>query len=321
MSKPIFFYLKKYSYLLGIFLFIIILTQINLTVILTDIKNVKLSYLFLALLFSFPVLLAKSFCWNYLKKKQGINYTQKDSFLMYGSGLYIGSVTPGKIGEISRIIYLKKDGHSFGKSLVSLILDKISDFVFLLIFLFFCLPFFLDLINKQILIFLVTITFLIILIFGLLKSKLSQTLFKKLFYFFIPIKYQKSWKVNFQDFIKDIKIYSFKNYLIIFLITAFSWLFYYIQMYIVAQSANITNIPLLDLSIILTIVGLIALIPISIAGIGTRDAALIFFLTPFLIPKEQIIVFSSLMLLIYLFHTFIGLICWLKKPISFYRNK
>lgn len=308
-------FLKKYSYLIGILLFVIILVRTDLRSILTNIKDIKLSYLLFALLFGFPVLMIKSFCWNYLKKKQNIHYSLKDSFLMYGAGLYIGSITPGRIGEISKVLYLKKDGYSFGKSLVSLILDRISDFAFLLIFLFLGLPFFLDLISEQILIFLIAIIFLVTLIFGFLKSKLSRTLLKKIFYFIIPKKYQKSWKVNFQDFIEDLKIYKFKNYLIIFLITALSWFFYYVQMYIVAQSANITCVPLLDLSIILTIVGLITLIPISISGIGTRDAALIFFLTPFMISKEQIIVFSSLMLLMYLFHTLIGFVCWLIKPI------
>lgn len=315
MSKSIFYYLKKYSYLLGIFLFIIILAKTDLNSILTNIKDVKLFYLFLALLFSFPMLITKSYCWNYIKKKQNINYSLKDSFLMYGVGLYIGSATPGKVGEISRIAYLKKDGHSIGKSMVSLILDRISDFAFLLIFLLFSLPFFLDITSKQILFFLIVAIFLIILILISIKSNLIKSILKKLFHFLIPNRYKKSWKVNSQDFIKDIKIYNFKDYLIILLITAFFWLFYYIQMYLVAQSTNITNVPLLDLSIILTIVGFITLIPISISGIGTRDATLIFFLTPFMITREQIIVFSSLMLLMYLFYALIGFICWLIKPI------
>ena len=311
------FYLKKYSYLFGIFLFIIILTKTDFKDILTNIKNVKLFYLSFALLFSFPVIMTKSYCWNYLKKRQNIYYSQKDSFLMYGSGMYIGSVTPGRIGEISRILYLTKDGYSLGKSLVSLILDRISDFVFLFIFLFFGLFFSLDLINNQILIFLTTAIFLIILLFISLRLNQTKFVFKKLFYFLIPNKYKKSLKVNFQDFVKDIKIYDFKNYLIILLITAFSWSFYYVQMYIVARSANITNVPLLHLSIILTIIGFINLIPISISGIGTRDAALIFFLTPFMIAKEQIIIFSSLILLMYIFHALIGFVCWLIKPIKF----
>jgi len=320
MSKPIFCYLKRYSYLFGIFLFIIILIRIDIGSILENIKNVKLSYLALATLFSFPILLVKSYCWNYIKRKQNIHYSLKDSFLMYGVGLYIGSVTPGRIGEASRALYLTKDRHSLGKSIVSLVLDRLSDFVFLLVFIFLGLLFFLDLVSKQILIALATAIFLIVLFFIFLKSSPTKSILKKSFHFLIPNKYKKSCKINFQDFVKDIKIYNFKDYLIIFLITAFSWFFYYIQMFIVAQSANIANISLLHLSIILTVVGFITLIPISISGIGTRDTALIFLLTPFAIAKEQIIIFSSLILLMYIFTTLIGFVCWIIKPIKILSN-
>lgn len=308
-------FLKKYSYLIGIFLFIIILAKIDFGNILTDIKNIKISYFIIALLFSFPTIITKSLCWNYIMRKQGIHYSQKDSFLIYGVGLYIGGVTPGRVGEASRIAYLTKDGHSLGKSLVGLILDRMSDFVFLISFIIIGSFLFFDFFNRELIMHLIAVIVSLALIFVLLKLKLVKTFLKKSILFLIPERYKKSLKTNFQDFIKDIKMYSLRNYLVILLITAFSWSFYYIQMYIIAQSINISNIPLLNLSIILTVVGFITLIPISVSGIGTRDAALIFFLTPFLIPREQIIVFSSLILLTYFFNALIGFICWLIKPI------
>ena len=297
-------------------MFVIIIARTDLEGILINIKNVEFSYLLLASLFTFPILLAKSYSWNYLKKKQGIHYSQKDSFLMYGVGLYIGSVTPGRVGEISKALYLKKDGHSFGKSMVSLILDRLSDIVFLLIFLFFGSLFVLNSLYQQILISVIVLMLLIFISFIYLKSNITKFLLKKTFYFFIPEKYQKSWKINFQDFINDIKIYKFKNYLIVFSLTVFSWIFCYIQIFTVARSVGITNVPFLYLAVIFTIISFINLIPISILGIGTREAALFFFLSPFLILKEQIIVFSSLILLMYLFTVCIGLICWLIKPIQ-----
>ena len=316
MIKSIFFYFKKYSYFLGIFLFVIILAKTDLNGILVNIKNVKFSYLVFAALFSFPAIFVKSYCWNYLKKRQNINYSLKDSFLMYGVGLYIGSVTPGRVGEVSRALYLKKDGYSFGKSMVSLVIDRFFDVIFLLVFLLFGLLFFFESFNKQILFFLVIIMLLILFFFMNLKSNLIKSLLKKLFYIIVSNKHQKSWKVNLQDFIDDIEIYKFRNYLVVFFLTAFSWLFSYIQIFITAKSIGIVNVPFLYLSVIFTIISFINLIPISILGIGTRETALIFFLSPFLILKEQIIVFSSLILVMYLFNTLIGLICWLIKPVS-----
>jgi len=316
MIKSIIFYLKKYSFLLGIFLFVIILIRTDLGSVLVNIKNVKFSYLSLAALFSFPVLLIKGFCWNYIKKIQNIHYNLRDSFLMYGAGLYIGGITPGRVGEISRALYLKRDGHSFGKSMVSLVLDRLSDIIFLLILLLFGSLFVFDFSYQQILIFITIIFLLFFLFFIYLKLNITKNFLRKLFYFFIPIKYQKSWKINFRNFVSDIKIYKFRNYLIVFLLTVLSWFFCYIQIFITARSAGIVNVPFLYLSVVFAIISFINLIPVSILGIGTRETTLIFFLSPFLILKEQIIVFSSLILLIYLFTVLIGLICWLIKPIS-----
>lgn len=310
-------FIKNYSYLLGILLFIFILTKVDFNNLWQNIKTIKPIYLVVALLLDFPMMFIKSLCWNYIKKQQGIIYNLKDSFLMYCSSLYVGGFTPGKFGEVAKVFYLKKDGYSMGKSLVNVILDRFSDFVFLLLFISLGSLFFLAVLQKQVLIIIFGLIISISVLMVFIKIGLVKWFLNKVFQFLVPQKYQKSWRINFQDFLNDIKIYKTKNYLIIFLITTFSWLFYYLQMYILARGANITDIPFLYFAITVTVAGFIALIPVSISGIGTRDAALIFLLAPFLIAKEQVIVFSALILLMYLFTSLTGLICWFIKPIKF----
>ncbi len=312
--KTFLVFLKKYSFLLGIILFIIILSKTNLREIFQNIKGINPLYLVLAILMAFPILLNKSLCWNYIKRQQGIKYSLKDSFLMYCAGMYIGILTPGRLGELTKALYLKKDGYSTGKSLVSAILDRLSDFVFLLVFVFIGSLFLSTVFQKQILILILGIVISVLLLILLLKTGLIKWVLNKIFNIFIPQKHQKSWKINFQDFANDFKIYRLKNYLIIFLITTFSWVFYYLQMYILAKGLNI-NVPLLYLAISITVAGLITLIPVSISGIGTRDIALILLFSPFLIAREQVIAFSALILLMLIWAAFIGLICWLIKPI------
>jgi len=307
-------FFRKYSFIFGLILFVLILSRMDLGEIFQNIKNINFSYILLAIIITFPIILSKSLCWNYIKKQQGIKYKLKDSILMHLSSIYVGLITPGKIGELSKALYLKKDGYSMGKSLVSGILDRISDFVFLLFFIFFGSLFFLVILQKQILflIFGIILAIIVFLIFS--KIGLTKWFINKLFNKLVPKKYQKTWKLNFQDFINDLKNYKLKHYLIIFLITTFSWVFYYIQMFILAKGLGI-NIPILYLAISVTIAGLITLIPISISGIGTRDAALLILFAPFAITTEQIITFSALILLVSLFATLVGLICWLIKPI------
>ena len=307
--------IKKYSFLIGLVLFAIILSRTNPGEILQNISNIKPAYLIVAILLLLPALIVKTLCWMYIIKQQGIEYSLKDAFLMYCSGLYIGILTPGKMGEITKALYLKKDGHSMGKSLIGVILDRISDFAFLLTFAFFGALFFIATFQKQVVIFILGTIVAVVLFFIFLKTGMVKWFLNKLFQIFVPEKYQKSWEINFQDFINDLKIYKLKHYLIIFLISVFPWMIYYFQAYILAKGMNI-NIPFLYLAISVTIAGFITLIPISISGIGSRDAALILLLAPYAVPKEQIIVFSALILLIALSTALIGLICWLIKPLK-----
>jgi len=312
--KKIVIFIEKYSFLLGIALFVIIISTTNIVEIFRHIKNINPFYLLLAALITFPMFLSKSLCWNYIIRKQGIKYDFKNSLLMYWAGVYIGFLTPGKIGEISKALYLKKDGHSMGESIIGVILDRISDFIFLLTFALIGSLFLLGFIQKQVIILLlgILIFFVIFIIFW--RIGLIKMIFKKMLSVLLPPKYQKSWNINIQDFISGLKIFKLKNYLIIFIITAFSWLFYYLQMYVLTRGIGM-DISFLYLAVFVTITGFITLIPVSISGIGTRDASLILLLSPLLIPKEQIIVFSALMLAMLLFAGLIGLICWLIKPL------
>jgi uncharacterized protein (TIRG00374 family) len=262
------------------------------------------------------MLAAKGLRWNYLKKKQGIVYSFKDSFLMYTAGMYIGILTPGRLGEITKALYLKKDGHSMGKSLVGAVLDRIIDLFFLLIFVFLGALFFLADYKKQVMIFAGGLIVAIFLFMIFLKIGLINWFLNKIFIILVPKKYRDSWKTNFQDFINDFKIYNLKDYIYILVITVISWILYYLQMYVLAKGINI-NVSFFYLSLSITVAGFITLIPISISGIGTRDAALILMLTPFSIDKSRVIAFSALVFLMSIVIALTGLICWLIKPIRF----
>lgn len=314
--KRIILFLKKYIFLLGIIVFLIIISTTNLNELWLNIKRIKPFFLVIALLLDFPMMTVKAWCWNYIKRQQGINYGLKESTLMYFAGLYAGSFTPMKLGEIIKAFYLKKDGFSFGKSIVGIVLDRFSDFIFLIIVVTISSLFFIDILSKQIIISILIAFLGMIVLFIFIKLGLLKIFFKKAFSFLVPTQKQKSWNISFQDFLNDLRNYNTKNYIVIMLITSLSWIFYYLQMYLLSLSAGI-KIPFLYLAMTVTITGFIGLIPISVSGIGTRDAALILLLSPFMIPVEKIIVFSFIILSAYLFTTFLGLIAWLIKPVKF----
>lgn len=306
---------KRYSFLIGLTLFIIVVFKTNLNGIIHNLREANWAYLFPAILIILPMFVSKALGWNYIKKKQGMIYRFKDSFLMYGAGQYVGLFTPGRLGEIAKSWYLKKDGHSLGKSLTSTIIDRLTDLLFLIFFATLGSLFFLGIIKEQILLSLFGLVFLGLLCALALKVGLVKWGVKKAFNFLVPEKNKKSWMLNFQDFWRGLQELDFKNYLVIFSITAVSWLLYYWQMYLLARALNI-QAPFVYLAVSVTVAGLITLIPISISGIGTREIALIVLLSPLGIAQEKIIAFSFLILFAFLLAALFGLICWFLRPLK-----
>ncbi|MBL7148208.1 MAG: flippase-like domain-containing protein [Nanoarchaeota archaeon] len=306
--------IEKYSFLIGLFILTIIIYRLDFSALYFCFKKINYLPLIPAVFLTLPLIFIKSWRWNYLKKIQGINYSLIDSFLMYGIGMAIGSFTPGRLGEISKIGYLKNDGYSIGQSLVSVIIDRLSDLFFLITFGYFGIIFLFGFSEKITSVFSIIIFIIIILAF-IVKKQFIRQLIKKIFSILIPLRYQKTWKVNFQDLLNGIKKYRPKNYFYFFLITLFSWIIYYIQIYFFAKSTHLDIIPPIYLIITITVSSLITLLPLSFLGIGTRETTLIILFSSFNINTETIVLFSQLILLDYLLIGIIGAIFWKIKPL------
>ncbi|MBU2472740.1 flippase-like domain-containing protein [Patescibacteria group bacterium] len=314
-------FLKKlfqYWYILiGLLIFFYILFyKINLAEVSKILIQANLFYIGLAVFFVLLMILIQPIRWNYLKKAQNIDYPLKDSFFIYNTGFFLSTITPGRIGDLIKVLYLKKDGYSIGKSLVSIILDRLADIVFLLIIGYLSIFFFFKDIRKDLFLF----TFLGLIILALFiifqRNGSFKKLINKILGFIIPSKYKKSWHLNYQEFINDFKGYKLKNYLVISLITVVVWFFYYSSMFFLAKSIGL-EVPLIFFILSVTLATLATLMPVSILGLGTRDATLLLLFSSLDINPEITISFSTLYLLMLLMSNFIGFLSWLKKPLKF----
>ena len=301
----------------GIILFIVILSKIDLKSFFGLLMDINLYYFIAAALLLLPMIVIKAYRWNYLKKIQNINYKLSDSILMYGSGLYIGLLTPGRIGDFIKVLYLKNDGNSVGKSFVSVFIDRIADLLFLIIFGYIGMFFFIHLFRKQVYILsFIFIIFLLIIIFAVTNKKTAKGILRNMFRFFIPEKYKEKIKVNFNDFYNDLKLLDKNKLYVVSLLTLSVWLIYFTQTFLLAMALHI-NISFVYLSICAAIAGLITLIPVSISGIGTRDITLIVLFSFLGISRESAVAVSMLILSMSVVMAIIGLACWLKKPVRF----
>jgi hypothetical protein len=63
-----------------------------------------------------------------------------------------------------------------------------------------------------------------------------------------------------------------------------------------------------------SIVGMIGLVPITISGVGTRDATMIFLFSLVGLPSEAAVGFSTLILFLLAENWFVGFLVWLRHP-------
>lgn len=309
---------KHWYIVIGLLIFLyIVFYKIDLSKVFEILAQTNLFFVLLAALFIISMMVFQPIRWNYLKRIQGIKYSLKDSVLIYNAGFFFSSITPGRIGDFIKVLYLKKDGYSIGKSMVSTILDRVADVFFLFTLGYFSVLYFFPEVRKEII--LLTIIGLTILVFFFLfrQNGFFKMLFNRVSKILIPSKYQKSWHLNYQDFINGLKEYKIKNYIALLFMTIVNWFFYYGSMYFLAKGIGLGDIPLFYFIGSIALAALAVLIPVSIFGLGTRDAVLLFFFSNLGISPEKTIGFSALFLFILLIATSIGFLAWLKKPLKF----
>ena len=306
---------------IGLILFVIILSRLNLTEIVALLSNINPFYLAAALLLFIPLLVTKAMRWRLLMNAQNITYSLKDSTIMYAAALYIGALTPGRIGDFIKVLYLKEDGYPFGKSFATVLLDRLFDLTSFLLLGYAGMLFFITLFERTITILscILAGTFSLI-VFFLYKKDLSIRILEYISTHFILEKYRENAKTGFLDLHDTFKTLKTNQLIIATFMTFFGWVIYFLTMYLLAFSIGI-DISFLYLATCVSISAVITLIPISISGIGTRDATLIILFSYVGLSKESAIAFSMMILIMFAFNGSIGLIAWLKKPISIKTKK
>lgn len=301
-------YFTKFYVLIGIFLFAYIVRNLDFKYYGQLLSSINFYAVGAANLLLLPVLFLKSYRWKKIMDIQNIRYSIKNAFLMYGASSLLGYVTPGRLGEVIKTNYLTKDYHPMGYALLNSFLDRIFDIAFLLLFICVSIIF-------------VPIRQILSFQSGALGSRIF--VLTSLIVVFVSIVFLATITKRFsrlknvlREMLFSFKSFRPKDFLLIFIITTFSWLVYFLVIYFLAFASGISGkTSFFYLSFAAVLAGVVIILPISIFGVGTREAVLLLLLLPRGIPKMDVIVFSSLILFNYLFASLISLYCWFKKPI------
>ena len=304
--------MKRLFKLFGVGIFIFILSKTDIPQIVHKFAGVKFSYILLALPIFFLIILVKTWRWHLLLRVQEINFKIKDACLILLASSYFGFLTPGRIGESIKALYIMKKGYSFGTSFVSIFLERLLDVITIVGLGYISILLFREKLEKHFII--LGILFLILAILYA-KRSLGKTLLHYMFKKMIPDKFKNSLISFYDDFLFGIRKMDINNGVWVFILTICSWLLYFKLMHLLALSLGI-KISYLYVGTCVSISALVAMIPVSIFGIGTRDATLIILFSHINLSKESAVSFSVMFLAVYLANLTIGLLAWFKVPLE-----
>jgi len=312
---------QKYRYIgigtvIGLFFCILILLKIDLKKTLDILLNLNIYYLAAALATNIPYFLIINCRWNMIMKTQGIEYSFKDSLIIYAIGSSAGVITPGKFGEFIKVFYLKNDGYPVVKSFWVTLLDRLFDLFVLILVAYFSLFLFIKIFEKQIFI----SSLLLVLIAALIvilkyKKVVAKNLLERLYHLLIPQKIKRNNIVNFNDFYTDLQLPNYSQLFSIVSLSIIVAIISFIYAYLLALSLGI-NISFLNLVACFSIATLAALIPISIYGIGIRDISLITLFSYIGLSNESAIAFSAIILITYIISGLICAFAWFIRPLN-----
>jgi glycosyltransferase 2 family protein len=312
--------LTKYLRFLGIIILLIILLKIDFDKLLRIIYQANILYLLIAIILNIPQVFLKSYRWNRLLCDQNVKYTKVQSFLVYLSSIYIGFVTPGRIGEFTKVLYLKSDkGVSLSKGMSSVLMDRLFD-MYLLIIIGIVGIWHLDMMGR-----LTNAYFALIIIISLapvllLNKQLVRRFLGLLYYLVVIRKFKGKIEETFEDFYNGINQLINPKLVYSVFLTCLSYLIFFIQCYLlviaIGISINFTNI-----TFFMAISNLISFIPISISGLGTRDVTLIYLFSLVRLKPELAVSYAFLIFItIFVCGGLMGAIAWWIKPLEAKRS-
>ena len=119
--------------LLGLLILALLLRQLDLAQLVAMIHSLRPGLLLAAIALTAPFFAVKSWRWRVILRSLGIEISRSLALQLYGAGLFAGQLTPGQLGEVVRAYFLWRRGHDALLATSSVVLDRVLDLVVLVV--------------------------------------------------------------------------------------------------------------------------------------------------------------------------------------------
>ncbi len=264
------------------------------------VRRARPELLFAAVLIVLPTVFVRTLRWRLLLGEAADECPRYlDLVAVYAYAIFVGVLTPGRVGEFVKTVHLTRRGMGLGTATASVLLDRLFDIALLIIVAVIALlllavpgidstPTALGLITALALLGWVCWR-------GICSERVGKWLDRR------AASAQRGTRVfgalvaMRSEFIKGIRQMHWKTLSICVMLTVIAWSINYLANYLLARSLGL-GIGYLDIAGISAIVALLAQLPITVLGAGTRDAGLIVLLAPYGASVEQAVILSTFFL-------------------------
>lgn len=299
----------------GPFLFIVFFIKVvDSKTTLSLLKEIRIQIVLLSMLL-FPVVNAVvTFRWWIICRHAGMTASIGGLFEIYYISWFLSALPLSGIMPLSKIIYLNEDGKPVGKSLISITFDKLFDIIGLLFFGLFGFIYFPGILfdHQLLLVFggVMFLTVCMVLVFG---KKLWQG-FRELFKRFANQRLRQIGRDFEADLTKFWSGFNLKFFSLILGLSIAIGLLRSLVLYILAISLDIyTSFGLIVAC--RALIGIVNVIPVTISGLGTRDAILLLTLPLVGVSKEAALALGVIAFLWTICSKFSGIVFWLRRPL------
>ena len=262
-------------------------------------------------------LAAKAVRWHVLLRELGIRIPLRQSVFTYMAGIFMGLVTPGKLGEFSRSAYLKQSGAAgLAESLSSQVIDRLYDLqtLGLMVWVGFiwmgsavapALPW-VGWIGLAINLGVVGTVFMLPDLRRRTSRRIGSALLGRL-----PRRLHLPGKNMFASLSTLMQPRALPRPV---LLTLLSYAILLVQIWLIALAVGL-DVPVGPALLAVMMANLLSLLPITVAGFGTREGALLLLLGPYDATNEQIVLYSlGVFFVFYIGGAAVGIVGWLMAP-------
>lgn len=299
--------------LLGPALLVLVIVKIpNRQAILSVLSSAALAPLAASTLLNLVNVYLKVVRWQVLLRTRDIRYPLRRAFPAFLSSVYIGMLTPGRVGDVVRIQYLRAElGVPYAEGLASIVMDRLCDLYVLVVFVAVGVVRYSPVIVGR----------LAVVTWGGVAAIVLGPLI-----FLVPGVAER-WMSGLYDrlsggraaggldrFLAALRANLGRPLLVTVPLTALAFLVNYVQGFIIGRALGI-DLSFFDAMCLLAIASLLGLLPVSVSGVGVRELlfSLVFPLLGFS-PEVGVSFGLLVFFVIYVANIVIGFVSWQLDP-------